>query len=469
MFFTLKPAPHKPQLPDERVDPAYRRLREQVFLGTIVGYSGYYLVRNNFSLAMPHLVEQGYTKTQLGIAFSALALSYGFSKFLMGNVSDRSNVRKFLPLGLLLSAAVCAFLPFGFLLSTQTCAFFGLSESATKTLSIVALYGILFLLGWVQGMGWAPCGRTMVHWFSTRERGLRMAFWNISHNIGSGLMALLTMLGLCLFAGDWGSVFYYPAMIACCFAAAAFVLLRDTPQSCGLPSIEQYKNEYPENYNTSFESEMTPREIFFKYVFNNRLLWYIAIANAFIYLIRYGVITWAPTYLVEVKGYAIDKAGWAYFAYEWAAIPGTLLCGWMSDRFFRGHRAPATVLYLLLVAGAIAVYWLHPPGYAWLVTASLVAIGFLIYGPVMMIGLHALELVPKKAAGTAAGLTGLFGYLFGTMSANIVIGWVVDRFGWNGSFVLLIASCFLAMFFVALTWKPKKTEQSDSQNTTNEF
>lgn len=33
----------------------------------------------------------------------------------------------------------------------------------------------------------------------------------------------------------------------------------------------------------------------------------------------------------------------------------------------------------------------------------MIVIGFLIYGPVMLIGLHALELAPKKAAGTAAG------------------------------------------------------------------
>jgi OPA family glycerol-3-phosphate transporter-like MFS transporter len=466
MFFSLKPAPHKPQLPEEQIDPTYRWLREQVFIGTMVGYSGYYLVRTNFSLAMPLLGEQGYSKTQLGIASSALALSYGISKFLMGNVSDRSNVQKFLPLGLLLSALVCAFLPLGFFLSTGICTFFGLSPSATTTFTIVALYCILFLLGWFQGMGWAPCGRTMVHWFSASERGLRMAIWNVAHNIGAGLMALPTRLGLFLFVGYWGSIFYIPALIACLFAIAAFFLLRDTPQSCGLPSIEQYKNEYPENYTASFEKEMSSREIFFTYVFNNRLLWYIAVANAFIYLIRFGVVTWAPTYLVEVKGYAIDKAGWAYFAYEWAGIPGTLLCGWMSDWFFKGQRAPATILYLVLVAAAIAVYWLHPPGQTWMVTASLIAIGFLIYGPVMMIGLHALELVPKKAAGTAAGLTGLFGYLFGTMSANIVIGWVVDYFGWDGSFILLIASCFAAMFFVALTWKPKKAGTITPTNTT---
>jgi OPA family glycerol-3-phosphate transporter-like MFS transporter len=173
-------------------------------------------------------------------------------------------------------------------------------------------------------------------------------------------------------------------------------------------------------------------------------------------LIRYGIIDWAPTYLTEVKGYSINKASWAYFSYEYAGIPGTILCGWMSDRFFKGHRAPATILFLIFVAIAIAVYWLHPPGKIWLVNISLISIGFLIYGPVMMIGLHALELVPKKAAGTAAGLTGLFGYLFGAMSANIVIGWIVDCFGWNGSFIMLLASCFAAMFFIALTWKKEK-------------
>jgi OPA family glycerol-3-phosphate transporter-like MFS transporter len=29
----------------------------------------------------------------------------------------------------------------------------------------------------------------------------------------------------------------------------------------------------------------------------------------------------------------------------------------------------------------------------------------------MIIGLHALDLVPKQAAGTAAGFTGFFGYV----------------------------------------------------------
>lgn len=444
MLFSLKPPPPKERLPEEQIDPTYRRLREQVFLGTFIGYAGYYLLRKNFSLAMPYLVEQGYSKTELGFAFSAVALAYGLSKFLMGNVSDRSNARNFLPLGLVLSAVVSLF--------------FGLSAWATS--SVLIMYCLLFVGGWFQGMGWAPCGRSMVHWFSSSERGTRMAIWNVAHNVGGGLIGPLAILGLFLFNGDWRSVFYFPALVACLVAFVTWLMMRDTPQSCGLPSIEEYKNEYPESYDSSHEKEMSAKEIFFSYVFNNKFLWFIAFANAFVYLVRYGVIDWAPTYLTEVKGFSINKASWAYFAYEYAGIPGTLLCGWLSDRFFKGHRAPASILFMFLVAIALMVYWFVPPGNVFIINLTLVAIGFLIYGPVMMIGLHALELVPKKAAGTAAGLTGLFGYLFGAMSANIVIGLVVDHFHWNGCFALLVVSCFLAMFFISLTWNTGKVRQT---------
>ena len=44
----------------------------------------------------------------------------------------------------------------------------------------------------------------------------------------------------------------------------------------------------------------------------------------------------------------------------------------------------------------------------------------------MLIGLHALELAPKKAAGTAAGFTGLFGYLGGSVAASAIGGYTAD-------------------------------------------
>jgi OPA family glycerol-3-phosphate transporter-like MFS transporter len=111
---------------------------------------------------------------------------------------------------------------------------------------------------------------------------------------------------------------------------------------------------------------------------------------------------------------------------------------------------------MVLVLAAIILYWKNPPGHPMVDNISLIIIGFLIYGPVMLIGVHALDLVPKKAAGTAAGLTGLFGYLGGALFANIAMGMIVDKWGWDGGFIILIAACILTMFFIALTWKHEK-------------
>jgi len=441
MKLTLFPAPaaHKPLLPDDRVNSSYWRLRLQVFAGIFLGYTAYYFVRKNFSFAIPDLIKQGFTKAQLGVALSALSIAYGFSKFLMGNVSDRSNARIFLPIGLTLSAL--------------TMVLMGVFPFATSSVTIMFI--LLFINGWFQGMGWPPCGRVVVHWFSIKERGRAMSIWNLAHNVGGFLVGPLTIWAIEIFAG-WESKLYFPGMVAIFFALIAYLLIRDTPQSCGLPPIEVYNNDYAKTYDQSQEKEFTAKEIFFKYVFNNRLLWYIAIANAFVYLVRNGIVNWAPTFLGEAKGYTASQAAWSSSFYELAAIPGTLLCGWLSDYIFKGRRAPVTILYMALTMVFVLIYWKNPVGNTWLQNLSLWSIGFLIYGPVMLIGVQALDLVPKKAAGTAAGLTGLFGYFIGDLLANAAIGGLVDQYGWDACFITIVTACLLAIFFTAFTWKREK-------------
>lgn len=59
MLKLFRPAPVIDPLPKERVDKEYKKLRLQVFLGIFIGYAGYYLVRKNFSIAMPALEQIG--------------------------------------------------------------------------------------------------------------------------------------------------------------------------------------------------------------------------------------------------------------------------------------------------------------------------------------------------------------------------------------------------------------------------
>jgi OPA family glycerol-3-phosphate transporter-like MFS transporter len=171
--------------------------------------------------------------------------------------------------------------------------------------------------------------------------------------------------------------------------------------------------------------------------------------------VRYGVVNWIPTYLETAKGFSFKQSSLGWALYEWAAIPGTLVCGWVSDRVFKGRRAPATILFMGLTLVAVVVYWLNARGPLWIDYAALIAIGFLIYGPIMIIGLHALDLVPKKAAGTAAGFTGFFGYVFGSSIAGGGVGWIADHWGWSGVFVTMVACCVLTMAASALTLRQR--------------
>lgn len=449
MFNFFKPAPAIERLPDDKIDAEYKKLRLQVFIGIFIGYGAYYLLRKNFSIAMPYLIEEGFTKTELGFALSAISIAYGISKFVMATISDRSNPRIFLPVGLVLSAIVSllmGFVPF-------------------FTSSVAIMFIMLFINGWFQGMGWPPSGRTLVHWYSVSERGNKTAIWNVAHNVGGGLMAPLAVAGATIFAsilgtqhGEFQGVFILPALVAIIVAVISYYLMRDTPQSVGLPPIEEYRDDYPSSTKKTFETELSVKEILFKYVLNNKWVWMIAIANIFVYFVRYGVLDWAPTYLSEEKGFDMSKSSVAYFLYEWAGIPGTLLCGWISDKYFKGRRGPAGFVFMLGVLIFVLVYWFNPPGNPMVDMISLIAIGFLIYGPVMLIGLQALDFVPKKAAGTAAGLTGFFGYLGGSVAANAIMGIVVDASGWNAGFVLLSISCLIATILFAFTWNVRGQE-----------
>ncbi len=458
----LAPPAAKPAQTGPEADAKYKKLRWQVFIGIFIGYAGFYLVRKNFSMAIPMLAPFGFEKGELGIVLSMNAIAYGFSKFVMASISDRSNAQRFLPLGLVCTAISMLFM----IVPVQ---WLGAEHKGAA----IALMAVLnFLVGWFNGMGWPPCGRVMTHWFSIKERGTWMSFWNCAHNVGGALVGPMAVYGAMWF-GSWfygANTDYYfligtyafPAAVAVLVAVLAYLLIRDTPQSCGLQSIEEWSGHAAKNYSKADEKALSVSEIF-KTVLSNKLLWYIAFANAFVYMVRYGCLDWAPTILKE-QGVDLKEAGWAYFAYEMAAIPGTIFCGWLSDKVFQGRRALPTIIFMALVAVAIVVYWQFFNNFT-VVICCLIAIGFLIYGPVMLIGVQALDLAPKNAAGTAAGLTGFMGYVLGTaILANVVIGYVAENAGWDWTFILLLIACALSVFFMALTYKEEKYLAEQNKN-----
>ncbi|AMO54993.1 MFS transporter [Endozoicomonas montiporae] len=413
----------------------YSRLRLQVLGGTFLGYSAYYLVRKNFVMVMPDLIDQGYSKTELGMALCALSLSYGISNFIMGTFADRLDVRKLMPLCLILSG--CVSLSLGFLPLLQ--------------LPLMVMVGLMAVNGCLQGAGWPCSAKLIAHWFVRQERGTAMSLWSLSQNAGCGLLGPLAILAVALFC-DWQSLFYFPASIAIVIAISCYFLLRDSPGHCGLPPAHSTQSAETSGIEQGSHSFRQSFRLFGQHCLKLPPIWMLAVVNACIYFVRYGIIDWAPVYLQESKGFSFQTSSWAFFAFEYAAIPGTLICGYLSDKHFRGQRAPVNALFTTLVLISLLCYWQCPAGNTTYAMMSMIATGFLIYGPVMLVHVHIIDLVPLQFAATAAGFIGLFGYLFGATSANLVLGKVLDLFGWDACFELLAAACALALILLLLLW-----------------
>jgi OPA family glycerol-3-phosphate transporter-like MFS transporter/OPA family sugar phosphate sensor protein UhpC-like MFS transporter len=400
---------------------AYKYWQRRTLISAIAGYALYYLVRKNLSVAMPAMqTELGVSKLDLGIFLTAHGLLYGVSKFVNGVIGDYVNARWFLTAGLV----VCA------LINIQ----FGLSSS-------VLAFGLLWAAnGWFQGMGFPPCARLMTHWFPPRRFASAMAVWNTSHSIGT--VATLVICGY-LAPENWRLCFLVPAAIVLVGALALSIALRDTPESLGLPPVEETDSEAA--------NIAPPTGSAARLAFANPFIWLLSFANFFVYIVRYGILDWGPTFLEQARGIELANAAWMVAAFEIAGLFGMLSAGWMTDRMFAGRAPRACLLYMTLCTVALLLFWILPDQ-TWYTSGGLLCMaGFFVYGPQSLVGTAAANLATKRAAASAVGLTGLFGYA-STIVTGVGIGALVDEFGWDAGFFVYLIAGAAGMVLFATCW-----------------
>ena len=255
--------------------------------------------------------------------------------------------------------------------------------------------------------------------------------------------------------GAWQWAFWLPALIALVGAVGLFALLRDTPKSVGLPELESSKTSLDNDDN----DPVARRAYVKKMVYNNPIVWALAIANFFVYVVRFSVLDWGPKFLTEACSMSFEEAAVAVGAFEIMAIVGTLVAGWFTDKFFAG-RAHRTCLWCMVgaglsMAGFYLLYLNHEAVPGWTLIAVLAMAGFFIYGPQALVGVAATNQATKKAAGTANGLVGIFGYL-STAVSGYGIGWLADNFGWNYVFISVIAMAVIGILIFMAIWGAKR-------------
>jgi phosphoglycerate transporter family protein len=407
----------------------FRYWQTRTLVATMFGYAAYYLVRKNLSFAMPAMqADLGIGKTQLGLFLTLHGLLYGVSRFVNGMWADRANARYFMVAGLMLS--VVANVWFGFS-------------------STVLLLGVAWMVnGWVQGMGFPPCCRLMTHWFPPETLATKMSIWNTSHSIGAWAAAALCPFIVLQLGWRWA--FHGPAILCTIAGVILFFMLRDTPSSVGLPEIKTAdgierhgEDKNSADYKTFVRS----------HVFGNPAIWWISLANFFVYILRFAVLDWGPTLLKEMKHFSLMHAGWMVIAFEVSGIIGMLIAGWITDKVFGGRGSRTCVFCMIGATLAMVAFWKLGSTLA-SATVFLALAGFFIYGPQALIGITAANLATKRAAATAAGFTGLFGYA-STLVSGVGLGYVVQHYGWDAAFGALLSIGALGTFMFILAWPAK--------------
>ncbi|WP_432720784.1 MFS transporter [Jeongeupia wiesaeckerbachi] len=397
MLSFFKTRPDQPALdrPPEEVRSIYKKMQWQVFLGLVFGYAMFYVVRLVLGVVKKPMLDAGVvTVEELGLMGSAFFFTYAFGKFSNGFLSDYAHIGRFMSVSLALSS-ICAII-------------MGMNVA-----------GMFFVIcwavnGWFQSVGSAPSCVSIFQWFSPTQRGSRYSIWGSSRSLGEAITWIMTS-SLVAFLG-WKAGFIGAGIASLAAALGMYFLLKDRPQTYGLPDPASAFGEEAEVKKQNDPKETRRAQLF---ILTQKTVWLIAFACAAMYVTRYAITSWAVLFMQEVKGYSLLDAGFAMTAYPTAGMVGAILSGLVSDKIFKGNRHIPTLLYgLVNLAGLALMFW--GPNNRIVDAVALSMVGFAIGGLVVFLaGLTACDLMPKNAVGAVKGFIGLCSYLASSMQEYV--------------------------------------------------
>ena len=458
----FKEPPFKETIKDEnKVKELYTHYRWRIFYSSFIAYVVFHICRKNIAVALPSMGEALHlSNTELGVLGSSLYITYGIGKFVNGVIADKANVRTFLPTALIMSA-ICnlCFVLSAIFVTPGHVTFFGLPSATVLLWLLCFFWGAN---GWFQSCGFPPVAKSLSYWFSNSERGTKWSLWSTSHQIG--VFSAVMISGYVIQHFGWKAAFYMPAIICIIVGLWLFNRLRDKPQTLGLPDVEKYRNE--PSAKSCEEEDKDNRsyfQIFKEHIICNPVIWMLAIAYIFVYIIRFGTEDWLVKYLVEVKHNELTLASSKLSSLALVGAFGAILAGVISDKIYKGNRTPINIIFLICLIMSLLAFAANPASNNFMDFVYAAMIGMFTSGPQMLIGgLCAVESSSKKVASASIGFTGIFGYVGAALSSGGT-GFMVDKFGWNGAIAFWLIStaiCVLICIILMLYEKYKKKQNS---------
>lgn len=445
--------PAQDTVPENEVRSTYTALRNKTFWGVTVAYSLYYVCRMSLSVVKQPLIDEGVlTAGQLGVIGSALLFVYAVGKFLNGFVADYCNIRRFMFTGLAISAAVNLLMGILGFINTGV---------ALPVGTIFFVFAVLWgINGWMQSMGSAPGVISLSRWFPQSKRGTFYSIFSASPYLGEFISFILT--GLIVGAVGWQWGFVVAAVAGAAGALLILLTVSDTPESKGLPSIQQLSGEQVKQVD-----KMPTRELQ-RMIFRHPGIWVIALSSAFIYITKYAVAGWGVLFLQKERAFTLEEASQIIAFSAMLGVLGTVLAGWLSDKVFNSDRIKPAILSGAVAFISLALFLFAGGGY--MMNIIYVSVFSLAMGVLYCIvaGLMAVDIVPRKATGAALGIVGISSYVAAGLQ-DITSGYLieyntvqvdgVDVYNFGPVSYFWLAAALVSFILPVLNWKKMKINQ----------
>ena len=445
--------PSQDIVPENEVRTKYLSFRNKTFWGVTVAYSLYYVCRMSLSVVKQPLIDEGVlTAGQLGVIGSALLFVYAAGKFMNGFIADYCNIRRFMFTGLAISAAINLLMGITGIVN---------SYAAVPIPIIFMLFAVLWgLNGWMQSMGPPPGVISLSRWFPQSKRGTFYSIFSASPYLGEFISFILT--GLVVGAAGWQGGFVVASIAGAAGAALVLFTVSDTPESKGLPSIQQLSDEEVKPVD-----KMPTRELQ-KMIFKHPGIWVIALSSAFIYITKYAIAGWGVLFLQKERAFSLEQATQIIAFSAVLGVLGTVLAGWLSDRVFNSDRIKPAIL-----SGAVSflslVFFLFVGG-GYMLNILYVSVFSLAMGVLYCIvaGLMAVDIVPRKATGAALGIVGISSYVAAGLQ-DITSGYLIqyntvqidgiDVYDFGPVSYFWLMAALVSFVLPVMNWKKMKNNQ----------
>lgn len=385
------------------------RYQINVFALTWISYVLLYLTRKNFSVAKSMLNEDaGLSVAMLGTIDTCFLVVYAAGQFLSGYIADKAAARIIIAVGLWGSAIFS----FGF----------SLADNAIFMAIFFAFNGLF------QSTGWSTNIKAIEPWFDKKNRGKVISWWSTNQQIG-GLLGTVCAAFLLVHFG-WRSAFFVPAILVFLMAFLVFFGLAE---------------KLPEKSSTKIATQNAEN---FRAVLADPTLWSLSLAYFGLKLIRYSLMFWLPFYLHKSLNLPADTAGYLTVSFEIGGFVGTLIVGFIADKYFSHCRARLIIPLFLLLALALFLYRDFSSMSILMNCMLLALVGAFVFGPDFLIsGACAQDLGKEKMTGRVAGFINGAGSL-GAIFQGAAIAYVSSTWGWSNVFYFLMAIALLSLVMV---------------------